>query len=59
RQPDLAARRVEAHTARLHAYLRRSWRYFTGEDAVETSAAAQNKETNDEETDGTRIPDRA
>ncbi|MEL6577114.1 MAG: GntR family transcriptional regulator [Pseudomonadota bacterium] len=62
RQPDLAARRVEAHTARLHAYLRRSWRFFTGEEAAESAAVAQsndqNKDTNDEETDGTRISDR-
>ncbi|MEO1467862.1 MAG: FCD domain-containing protein [Pseudomonadota bacterium] len=31
RQADLAARRVEAHTARLHAYLRRSWMRLTEE----------------------------
>ncbi|MEM8820568.1 MAG: GntR family transcriptional regulator [Pseudomonadota bacterium] len=44
RQADLAARRVEAHTARLHSYLRRSWRYLTGEEpAVATPRATINE----------------
>jgi len=34
READLSARRVEAHTQRLHAYLRRSWRYLTGDAAA-------------------------
>jgi DNA-binding GntR family transcriptional regulator len=33
READLAARRVAAYNARLAAYLRRSWRYLTGEGA--------------------------
>ncbi|MEO0822552.1 MAG: GntR family transcriptional regulator [Pseudomonadota bacterium] len=37
RQPDEAARIVHDHTMRLHAYLRRSWRYLTGENVAETA----------------------
>ncbi|MEM6677575.1 MAG: GntR family transcriptional regulator [Pseudomonadota bacterium] len=55
RQADLAARRVEAHTARLHAYLRRSWRYLSGE-GPETDIQNENNRGGDH---GDRIADRA
>ncbi|MEL6335099.1 MAG: GntR family transcriptional regulator [Pseudomonadota bacterium] len=45
RHADLAARRVEAHTARLHAYLRRSWHMLTGEDSSAPAVAAAVNET--------------
>ncbi|MEM6423353.1 MAG: GntR family transcriptional regulator, partial [Pseudomonadota bacterium] len=57
RHADLAARRVEAHTARLHAYLRRSWRYLIGEEAA--SPPTTNQYDSKGETHGARIADRA